>query len=168
MPGRRRIGRERRGRVAGRRAGDCADPAAVGHHLLDDRHEHGHAEVLEGSGMRVAAHLDPQVLDPDVAAVALRPEVVRAALVHRYDVLVADVGADPLLLAPHAGAVWPGGPLVAVVEETHPGDGAAMAQRLDVVHDLQQIAAGGAAIQGLPDRVLARAAGRTAEDGAVV
>ena len=137
---------------------------AVGDHLLDHRDEHGHAEVLERAGVRVAAHLHPQVLDPELAAVALRPEDVGAAFVHRHHVLVADAGADPFLLAPDAGAVRPRGPLVAVVEQPHPGDRAAMAQRLDVVDDLEQAAARRTVIDRLPDRMVAGTAGGAAED----
>ena len=38
-----RVGGQRRGGVAGRRAGDGLHRAAVGHHLLDHRDQHGHA-----------------------------------------------------------------------------------------------------------------------------
>ena len=161
------VGGEGRRRIAGRGAGDGADVAAVGDHLLDDRDEHGHAEILERSGVRVAAHLHPEIFDADLAAVALGPEDVRAAFVHRHDVLVADLRADPFLLAPDAGAVRPRGPLVAIVEEAHPGDRAAVPQRVDVVRDLQQLAARRAVIDRLPDGMLAVASGDAAKDGSV-
>ncbi len=166
-PRRRRVGGERRRRVTGRGARDGADAAAVGDHLLDDRDEHRHAEILERPGVRVAAHLDPEILDPDRPAVALGPEDVGAALVHRDDVLVADLGTDPLLLAPDARAVRPRGALVAIVEEAHPRDRAAVPQGLDVVRDLQQLPAGGAVVDRLPDGMLAVAPGNAAKDGAV-
>src|SRR6185436_17563102 len=63
---------------------DAAERRAVGDHLLDDRHQHRHPEVLERAGVRVAAHLDPDVVEPELAAVALGPEEVRAAFVHRH------------------------------------------------------------------------------------
>ena len=163
----RRVGGERRRRVTGRGAGDGADVAAVGDHLLDDRDEHRHAEILERPGVRVAAHLDPEILDPDRLAVALGPEDVGAALVHRDDVLVADFRTDPFLLAPDARAVRPRGALVAIVEEAHPRDRAAVPQGLDVVRDLQQLPAGGAVVNRLPDGMLAVAPGGAAKDGAV-
>ena len=162
------VGGERRGGVAGRRARDRADRRAVGDHLLDDRHEHGHAEVLERPGVRVAAHLDPEIVEAELAAVALGPEQVRAALVHRDDVLVAELGADPLLLAPDARAVRPRRALVALVEQAHPRrrrcDRRSASRSCD---DLQQVAARRAVIDRLPDRVIAGAAGGAAEDGAV-
>ncbi len=114
------VGGQRRRRVAGRGARDRADAGAVGDHLLDDRDEHRHAEVLEGPGVRVAAHLHPEVVEAELLAVPFRPEQVRAALVHRDDVLVAEVRADPLLLAPDARPVRPGRALVAFLEQAHP------------------------------------------------
>ena len=56
---------------------------------LHRRDQHGHAEVLERAGVRVAALLDPQIVEAELAAEALGPEQVGAALVHRDDVLVA-------------------------------------------------------------------------------
>ena len=108
---------------------DGANLLPVGHHLPDHRDEHRHPEVLERSGVRVAAQLHPHLLD----ARCPRPkrsaqEQVRAALVHRDDVVVADLGAHPLLLAPDARAVRPRRALVALVEQPHPRRGAAIAQ----------------------------------------
>ena len=150
-PGGGGVGGERRRRVTGRRARHRADAHAVGDHLLDHRDEHGHAEILERPGVRVAAHLHPQVLDAELAAVAFRPEDVGAAFVHRHHVLVADAGADPFLLAPDTRSVRPRGPLVAVVEQPHPGHGTAMPQRIDVVDHLEQAAARRTVIERLPD-----------------
>ena len=119
------VGGERRRGVAGRGAGDGAHRLAVGDHLLHRRDQHGHAEILEGAGVRVAALLDPEILQAELAAEAIGPEEVGAALVHRHDHLVAHRRGDPLLLAPHRRAVGPGGALVAIVEEAHPGGGRA-------------------------------------------
>ena len=117
-------------------------PRAVGDHLLDDRDQHRHAEVLERPGVRVAAQLDPEIVEAELAAVALGPEQVRAALVHRDDVLVAHLGADPLLLAPDAGAVRPA-PCACSARRTAASTPAGLRcrQRVEVVHDLQQVAA---------------------------
>src|SRR5574338_191058 len=90
--------------------------APAPHHRLHLRDEHRHAEVLEGPGVRVAALLDPEVLEPDLAAEALGPEQVRVALVHRDDVLAGDRGEHPFLLAPDARAVRPRGLVRAVLE----------------------------------------------------
>jgi hypothetical protein len=87
--------------IACRRAGDGVHVPAVRDHLLHDRDEHGHAEILEGAGVRVAAHLHPEVLDRESTAVALGPEDVGAPFVHGHDVLVPDLGTDPFLLSPH-------------------------------------------------------------------
>ena len=93
--------------------------------------------------MRVAALLDPEILDAELLAVAVGPEEVRVALVHRHDVLVVDEGQHPLLLAPHPRAVGVDVAAVALVEELDPGRGRARLQRLHVVLDLEQIAAVG-------------------------
>ena len=99
-PGRRRVGRERRRGVARRRARHRRNRLPARDHLLHHRHQHRHAEVLEGARVRVAALLDPQILDADLAAVALRPEQVRVTLVHRHDVLVVDLRAAPIPSCP--------------------------------------------------------------------
>ena len=78
--GRRGVGRERRRGVAGGRAGDGANAAAVRDHLLDDRHEHGHAEVLERPGVRVAAQLDPEIVEAELAGRAARPRTCSCRL----------------------------------------------------------------------------------------
>ena len=96
------VGGQRRRGVTGRRAGHRGDGLAVRDHLFHRGHEHGHAQILERPGVRVAAHLDPEILDAQLAAVALGPEQVAAALVHRHHVLVADVRVNPLAFAPHA------------------------------------------------------------------
>ena len=95
-----------------------------------DADEHRHAEVLERTRVAVAAELDPEVVDADLLAVALGPEQVRAALVHRDDDVVGQLGHDPLALAPDARAVRPGGSLVAIVEELHPRRAAAIREAL--------------------------------------
>ena len=157
-PRRRAVGAERGRGVARGGARHRVDGHAVGHHLLDDRDQHGHPQVLERAGVRVAALLDPQVLDVELLAVAIRPEEVRAALVGRHDVLVVDEGHHPFLLAPDARAVGVRVPAVALVEELHPRGGRARPQRLHVVLDLEEIAAGGAAVDDLAEAVLPVAA----------
>ena len=160
------VGGERRRGVAGRGAGDRAHRLAVGDHLPHRRDQHGHAEILEAAGVRVAALLDPQILKAELAAEALGPEEVGAALVHRHDLLVAHRRGDPLLLAPDGRAVGPRRALVAIVEQLHPGGGRARLERVHVVRDLEQIAARRAAIERLVERVGAGAAGDAAERGA--
>ena len=155
---RRAVGAERRRGVAGGGARHRVDGRPTRHHLLDQRDQHGHAEVLEGPGMRVAALLDPQVLDVELLAVAVGPEEVGVALVHRHDVLVVDERHHPLLLAPDPGAVGVDVPAVAVVEELDPGGGRARPQRVHVVLDLEEVPAGGTPVDDLPEVELPRAA----------
>src|SRR5581483_5728022 len=107
--------------------------------------------------VRVAALLDPQVLDVELLAVAVGPQEVGVALVHRHDVLVVDEGHHPLLLAPHPRAVGIGVAAVAVVEELDPGRRGAGAQGVHVVLDLEQVPARGAAVDDLPEVELPRA-----------
>jgi hypothetical protein len=70
----------------------------VGDHLLHDRDEHRHAQVFEGSRVRVAAQLHPEIAHAEVTAARSAHSMSRAALVHRDDVFVADFRADPLRL----------------------------------------------------------------------
>src|SRR5204863_585647 len=95
------------------------------------------------------------------------PEEVRAPFVHRHDIFVPQLRAHPLLLAPDPGAVRPGRALVPVVELLHPRVGAAIAKRIDVVHDLQQAATARTLIDRPPDGVVARTSGGAPKNGAV-
>jgi hypothetical protein len=108
--------------------------------------------------VRVAALLDPEVLDAELLAVTVGPEEVGVALVHRHDVLVVDEGHHPFLLAPHPGAVGIDVAAVAVVEELDPGGRRARPQRVHVVLDLEEVPAGRAPVDDLPEVELARAA----------
>jgi hypothetical protein len=155
------------GGITGRGAGDGSDLLALGDHLLDDRDQHGHAEVLERPGVRVAALLDPQVLDPAHAPVAFRPQEVGAALVGGHDVLVGQEGDHPLLLAPHPGAVGEVVAPVALVEELHPRRRRAPAQRVHVVHHVEQVAARRAAVDDLEQAEARGTAVDAFEPGAV-
>jgi len=83
-----------------------------------------------------------QVLDAELLAVAVGPQEVRVALVHRHDVLVVDEGHHPLLLPPDPGAVGVDVRRVPVVEELDPRGGGARPQGVHVVLDLEQIPAG--------------------------
>jgi len=124
---RRAIGRQRRRSVAGRGADHRLDGRAYGDHLLDLRDEHGHAEILERPAVGVAAQFDPQIVHTHDLPETLGPEKVGAAFIERDDVVVFDLGQDPLLLAPDAGAVGPLVALVAVLEKLHPRLGIAAA-----------------------------------------
>ena len=62
--GGRAVGGQGRRGVAGGGAGHRLDRPAVGDHLLDRGDQHRHAQVLERAGVRVAAELDPEVVDP--------------------------------------------------------------------------------------------------------
>ena len=167
--GRRRVGRERGRRVACRGTGDGADAAPVGDHLLDDRHEHGHPEVLERSGVRVAAHLHPEILDTDRSRRSVRPRRCSCRpRPSRRRSRRESPGQIHSFLPQTPGPVRPRGALVAIVEQAHPRHRAAMPQRVDVVRDLQQLAAGRAVIDRLPDGVLAVASGNATKDGSIV
>ena len=158
-----------RGRgVPGGRAGDGGDRVPLLDHLLDDRDQHGHPEVLEGPGVGVAALLDPEVLDPEHLAVAVRPQEVRASLVGRDDALVVEEGDHPLLLPPHAGPVGEQVPPVAVVEELHPGRGRPAPEGLEIVDHVEEVVARGTAVDDLQQAVAAGAAVDALEPGAVL
>jgi hypothetical protein len=142
---------ERGAGVARRRAGHRLNRQALPHGLAHHADEHRHAQILERAAVAVAAQLHPQIAQPDLLAVALRPEQVGAALVHRDDQVVVHAGHDPFALAPDSGAVGPARALVALVEQRAPLVAGLGPQRLDVVLDLEQAPAGGAAVDGKGD-----------------
>ncbi|RKX23695.1 MAG: hypothetical protein DRP47_12430, partial [Candidatus Zixiibacteriota bacterium] len=74
-----------------------------------------------------------------------------------------DLGADPLLLAPHAAAVGPLNGAGALVEQGPPLGGAALLQRLQVVLHVQQAPAVLAPVDDVVDGVAAAAAANTLE-----
>src|SRR6188508_3390816 len=117
--------------------------------------------------MRLAAHLDPELVHAELTAEPLGPHQVRAAFVHRDDVLVPDPGADPFLLTPHSGSVWPLRPLVASVEQDLPFLGGAPSQSREIVRHLQEIAAVRTAVEWLLEVVFAVAAGDALENSSV-
>src|SRR5262245_54493386 len=88
--------------------------------------------------MRVAALLDPELVEAQLAAVALGPEQIGVALVHRHDVLVVDVRQHPLLLAPDAGAVRPRARVRALAEQALPLRRRRLGELVHVVRDFQQ------------------------------
>ncbi len=95
------VRRQRCRSIARRRAGHGLDRFAVSDHLIDDGDQHRHAKILERTGMRVAALLDPKVLDVDLLAITVGPEKVGVAFAGRDDVLVIDERNDPFLLCPN-------------------------------------------------------------------
>ncbi len=161
------VGRERRAGVAGRRTGDGLDLEALLDRLVDHADEHRHAEIFERAGVAVAAELDPQVVEADLLAVAIGPEQVGAALVHRHDAVIGHLRHHPFALAPNAGAVRPRVLAVALVEQPHPRRTTAVAQRFDVVHDLEQTVALRAAVDRARYGEGTWAAGEAAEFGGV-
>ena len=75
---------------------------------LHHRDQHGHAQVLKGTGMAVAAQLDPQVSHVDFFTQALRPEAVGIAFIQRDHVFfIVQLRANPFLFTPHTAAVRP-------------------------------------------------------------
>ena len=162
-----RICGERRRRVARRGARDGAHRLVVGHHLPHDGDQHRHPEIFERAGVRLAAHLDPELVHAELAAEALGPHQVRAPFVHRDDVLVANAGAHPFLLAPHGRPVGPFRALVPAVEQLLPRLGGTAAQRGQIVRHFEQVAARRAAVERLLEVVFAVAAGDALENGSV-
>jgi hypothetical protein len=160
------VGREGRRGVARRRARDGADRAAVSDHLLDDRDEHRHAQILEAPGVGVPAELEPEVVQSKVFAQPPPPEQVRVAFVHRDDVLVFDRRADELALAPDTASVGPFRRVRPGIEEVPPGLGRAPLQAREVVLDRQQ-AAVRPSVHDVGQRPPARVVAPTLEPGSV-
>jgi len=96
----RAIGRKRRRGIAGGGAGDGLDGRAFGNHLFHLRHEDGHAEVLKGTAVSVAAEFDPEIIHADDFAETFGPEKIGAAFVERDDIFVLiNFRQDPFVLA---------------------------------------------------------------------
>ena len=143
-------------------------PRAVGDHLLDDRDEHRHPEILERPGVRVAAQLDPEIVEADARGRSARPRTgscrprpsrrrsrrgSRGRPIPSCPTRPSRTARSCACSARRRGA------------STRPGCGARSASRS--CDDLQQLAARRAAVDRLPDGVLAGAAGDAAEDGAI-
>src|SRR4029077_381424 len=95
------------------------------------------------------------------------PQEVTVPLVHRHDVLVVDEGDHPLLLAPYPGAIGVSVPAIPLVEELHPRRRRPGAEGVQVVLDLEEVAAGRTAVDDFEQAVLPGAAVDAAEPGPV-
>ena len=136
---------------------------APGPHLLHRGDEHGHAQVLEGPGVGDAALLQPDLLEADLPGVAVEPEERRAPLVHRDHVLVGELRVDPLLLAPDARADGQGPPRKRPSKRAFQSAAERARERVEVVLDLEQPLAAGAAVDDLGEGGAEVAALRAAE-----
>ena len=95
----------------------------------------------------------PQVVHPEERfAEPLGPEEVRVSFEGRHDVVVVDLGEDPLFLGPDSGAVGPLGFPDARVEEAAPVSSVVGPQGVEVVLDVEQ-AAGFAAVDDVVEGV---------------
>jgi len=121
--------------------------------------KHGHAEILEAAGVAYSTVFDPQLVHAQkLFAETLSPEEVGVSLEGGDDVVVVDLGEDPLLLAPDAGAVGPGGLADAGVEEGAPVLAVEALERVHVVLDIEE-AAGLGAVHDLVEGVGLRQGG---------
>lgn len=95
--------------------------------------------------MADSAVLDPEIVHVDEAfAESFSPEEVGVTFEGGDDVVVVDLREDPLLLAPDAGAVGPGGFADAGVEEVAPVFAVEGFEGGDVVLDVEEAAGLGA------------------------
>ena len=85
--------------------------------------------------MRITALLNPEIFEADFYAKSFCPEEVRAAFVHRNNLVISDFWADPFFLSPDRGAVGPGCCLVPFVEKLSPVLWATILEGLHVVGD---------------------------------
>ena len=105
----------------------------------------------------------PQVVHPEERfAEPLGPEEVRVSFESRNDVVVVDLGEDPLFLGPDSGAVGPLGFPDAGVEEVAPVSSVVAPQGVEVVLDVEQ-AAGFAAVDDFVEGVGLGGAGGSVE-----
>lgn len=107
--------------------------------------QHGHAQILKTPSVA-----DPAVFNPEVAhaqelfAETLGPEQVGVTLEGADDVVAVNLGQDPLLLGPDAGAVGPRGLADAGVEEFAPVPAVVFFQGGHIVLDVEEAARLGA------------------------
>jgi len=117
--------------------------------------------------MADARHLDPEIIQPQGSAVALRPEKVGVALVQGYDTLAGYLGTHPFPLAPDPAAIRPAGGTRALLKEGFPGGRGGCPKRRHVVLHFEQTPAARATVDHVQHRVPAWAAAYTLEPGPV-
>ena len=142
--------------------------SAVGDHLLHDRHEHRHAEVLERPGVRVAAHASPRGRRGRARGRSARPRTGwcrprPSRRCSRRGRAGTPTPSCPRPPSRRARSCACSGRRTGA--SRRPGDASRSASRS--CDDLEQVAAGGAAVDRLVERMLAGAAGDAAERGAI-
>ena len=158
-----RIGRERRRRVARRRAAHEREAAG-----LRPRDSRGHPAVLEGERRVLALVLDEETREPQLLAERAARVEARRALGLADEEFRVEAGQDVLAVAPDAAALerarlGRAGRGAAAVEEVAPF-GARVPEGGEVRRDVEELAARGAGGARLGERVL-RGTGDAAEAG---
>src|SRR5439155_17344099 len=161
------VGCKGRGGVSRRSAGDRGDVLAFAPHLFHHADENRHTEVLEGPCVAVPALFDPEVVQSPATAELFGPEKVAPPFASGDDVFIADVRADKFFLAPDTGTVGPGRPHKTAVENLLPLVGRSHTQRLQIVYDLEQVAALRTRVNDFIQGMIAGTRVDAAEPGAV-
>jgi len=104
--------------------------------------------------VRVAALLDPEILQVELFAVTVCPEQIGVAFTHRDDVGIVDKGNDPLLLGPNPGAIRVYVLTQAIIEQLDPGCRSSRRQRLHIVTHFEKASAFRAAIDDFQEVIL--------------
>src|SRR5262245_64490083 len=107
--------------------------------------------------MRIAALLDPEILQMELLAVAVGPEQVGIALARGDDIFIINEWDDPFLLGPNPRPIRIDVLADTFVEELDPRRGCTRTERRHVVAHLKQIAAGRTTVNDLHETVLPRA-----------
>jgi hypothetical protein len=101
----------------------------------------------------IPAEFDPQVTHTHHLAQAFSPEQVGAALIKRYDIVVADLGQDPFLFTPYTGPIRPFSGFTPVLEELFPILRATLCKGLHIMSHFKKRAAVSTAIDDRVQRV---------------
>ena len=148
------VGTQGCGGIAGRGASHGVNRVNA---FLDDMvhlaHENRHAEVLERTGVGVAAKLDLEALDAHFLGQRSRIKQRAPAFAHRDDVFDGHVGEHHFALAPDAAHVGGFKAHAAFGEELLPFVGALAGESCTVVFDLEQASVHLAAVNDVGQRV---------------
>ena len=107
--------------------------------------------------MGIATELQPQLMHPEHLAETFGPEEVRAALVKRDHIVVADLRQDPFLFTPYTGPIRPFGGFTPVLEEFFPILRAALCKGLHIMSHFKKRTAVSTAIDDRVQRVFSPA-----------
>lgn len=135
------VGGEGGGGVAGGGAADAHKGGVQFAEAIDLAYQNRHPQILEASGVADSAVFDPQIVHSDeFLTESLGPEEIGVPLEGADDVVVVDLGQNPFLLGPDAGAVRPARGADARVEEGSPVVAVELLEGVHIMLDVEEAA----------------------------